>query len=203
MKKKKKKRGPATGIDKVRVEMLVIAERVGVRWTRRLLNTCMREGKIPEEWWMGLIVLGTYRGVTLLSHVLKMLERILDGRIRRTVECELEKEPPGFRRGKGTADGMFTLRQLVEKKLEGHENMALGLIDLGKAYDIVPKDVAMATLRWVGVPEAEVRMIEGTYEETKRRVVCGHGISEEFRVDVGLRQGSALTPLLCIAVILR
>ena len=45
-----------TGIDEVRVEMLVMAEGVRVRWTRRLLNTCMREGKIPEEWRMGLIV---------------------------------------------------------------------------------------------------------------------------------------------------
>ena len=38
-----------SGIDKVRVEMLVIAERVWVKWTRRLLNTCMKEVEIPEE----------------------------------------------------------------------------------------------------------------------------------------------------------
>ena len=40
----------------------------------------------------------------------------------------------------------------------------------------------MATLRWMGVSEAEVRMVEGTHEESKGRVVC-----------VGLRQGSGLT----------
>ena len=32
----------------------------------------------------------------------------------------------------------------------------------------------------------------------KRQQVCGPGISEEFRVDVDLRQGSALSPLLFI-----
>ena len=47
-------------------------------------------------------------------------------KIRRIVECEMGKEQQGFRRGRGTADGMYTLRQLVEKKLEGQENMALG-----------------------------------------------------------------------------
>ena len=57
----------------------------------------------------------------------------------------------------------------------------------------------IATLRYVGVPEAEVRMAECTYEETKCRVVWGSGISEEFRVDVGL--GSAQSPLLFIAVV--
>ena len=92
--------------------------------------TCMREGKVAEEWRAGLIVPvwkrkgdvhdpGKYRGITLLSHVLKVLESILGGRIRRK----------GFRRGRGTADGMFTLRQLVEKRLEGQENMAPGFIN--------------------------------------------------------------------------
>ena len=118
---KKMKRRRVTDIDEVRVEMLVMADHVGVRWTRRLLNTFMRVGKIPEEWRSGLIVLvrkrkgdvqepGKYRGVTLLSHVLKMLERILDGRIRRIVECEMGEEQQGFRRGSGTADGTLTLR---------------------------------------------------------------------------------------------
>ena len=40
---------------------------------------------------------------------------------------------------KGDADRMFTPRRLVEKKLEGQENMALGFIDLQKAYDTVPR----------------------------------------------------------------
>ena len=52
----------------------------------------------------------------------------------------------------------------------------------------------------MGVPEAEMRMVEGICEETKGLIVCGSRISEEFRVDVGLRQGSALSPLLFIAV---
>ena len=43
-------------------------------------------------------------------------------------------------------------------------------------------------------------MVEGTYEETDI-VVCKPGISEEFRVDVCLRQGSALSPLLLITVV--
>ena len=70
----------------MRVGMLVMADRVGVRWTRRLLNTCMREGKIPEEWLIFPVWNrkrdahdpDKYRGITLLSHVLKVLETILD-----------------------------------------------------------------------------------------------------------------------------
>ena len=44
-------------------------------------------------------------------------------------------------------------------------------------------------------------MVEGTYEETKVKVVCRPGISDEFRVDICLRQRSALSPLLFITVV--
>ena len=59
----------------------------------------------------------------------------------------------------------------------------------------------MATLRWMGIPEAEGRMVEGTYEKTTARVVVGERASEEFEVKIGLRQGSVLSPLLFIAVL--
>ena len=58
----------------------------------------------------------------------------------------------------------------------------------------------MATLRWMRVLEAEVMMVEGTYEKTTARVVVGEGASEESDVNIGLRQGSVLSPLLFTAV---
>ena len=69
------------------MEMLDLAGDVGVNWTRRLLNSCLTEGKIPVEWRTGLIIPiwkmkgdvhdpGKYRGITLLSQVLKLLERV-------------------------------------------------------------------------------------------------------------------------------
>ena len=59
----------------------------------------------------------------------------------------------------------------------------------------------MVTLRWMGVPDAEERMVEGTYETTTARVVVAEGASEEFEVKIGPRQGSVLSPLLFIAAL--
>ena len=49
---------------------------------------------------------------------MKLPERSLDKRLRERVETELGEEQLGFRKGRGTTDGMFSLRQLVEKRLE-------------------------------------------------------------------------------------
>ena len=59
------------------------------------MNVCLREGSIPEDWRRGLIVpiwkrngdvqdLEKYKGIMLLRHVMKVLERILDRKIRKT-----------------------------------------------------------------------------------------------------------------------
>ena len=61
---------------------------------------------------------GKYRGITLLIQILKMLEMVLDARNRIRVECDFGEEHQGFRKGRGTADGIYVLRQMVEKRLE-------------------------------------------------------------------------------------
>ena len=50
------KQGRVPDIDVMRVEMVMAAGESGISWTKRLLNTCMRQGKVPEEWRTGLIV---------------------------------------------------------------------------------------------------------------------------------------------------
>ena len=79
--------------------------------------------------------------------------------------------------------------------------MAIKFVDLEKAYAIIPREMTMGTLGWMGVPEGEVRMVEGTYEDKESRVLCGPGVSGESKVNVGPTQGSALIPLLFIAVV--
>ena len=58
---------------------------------------------------------------------------------------------------------MFALRQLVEKRLETQGRMAVGFVDPEKAYDTVPREMVTATVRWMGVPETEARMVEAMY----------------------------------------
>ena len=45
-----------------------------------------------------------------------MLQRLLDGRIRKGVEMVIGEDQQRFRKG-GVMEGMFMLRQMVEKRL--------------------------------------------------------------------------------------
>ena len=70
----------------------------------------------------------------------------VDARIRRRVKCDFGEEQQGFKKGRGTADGMYVLRQMVEKRLEVQGSEALW-VDLEKYFDTVPREMVVATLR--------------------------------------------------------
>ena len=96
---------------------------------------------------------------------------------------------------------MYVLRQMVEKRLEVQGGMALGFIDLEKAFDTVPREMVMATLRWTGVPEAEVRMVEGTYEKTTAKEWWWEKELRRSLISNWTEAGQCGEPLLFISVL--
>ena len=141
-----------------------------------------------------------YRGIKLLSHSLKLLEKVVEARIRRIVEGKLGEEQCGFRPGRGTTDLMFVIRQLLEKYLEVGKDVVLAFLDLEKANDKVPCSIIWPIMRWYGVPEKLIALVKAMYRDPITRVRTTYGLTEGFNVAVGLRQGSAMSPLIFIMI---
>ncbi|KAK3521327.1 hypothetical protein QTP70_003170 [Hemibagrus guttatus] len=69
-------------------------------------------------------------------------------------------------------------------------------VDLEKAYDRVPREELWYCMRKAGVAEKYVRVVQDMYERSRTVVRCAVGQTEEFKVEVGLHQGSAQSPFL-------
>ena len=65
---------------------------------------------------------GKYREIKLMSHTMKVRERIIEARLRDIVE--ITKQQYGFMPGKGTTDAMFALRML-DGKVQGRSKRAI------------------------------------------------------------------------------
>ncbi|MCJ8736954.1 hypothetical protein PDJAM_G00018110 [Pangasius djambal] len=81
-------------------------------------------------------------------------------------------------------------------KLDPTKTELLFIPDLEKAYDRVPREELWYCMRKSGVAEKYVRVVQDMYERSRTVVRCAVGQTEEFEVEVGLHQGSVLSPFL-------
>lgn len=149
------KRGKAAGHDSLTSEMIKNMQENGMEVLTRLFNRIWNEQKIPEEWEIGILlpihkkgdnrVCNNYRGITLLSVMLKTYERILEKRLQSIIEIQLEEPQSGFRKGRGIQDHIFTLKQIIEKNPNSKIHVAF--IDIEKAFDSIPRNEIWNSLR--------------------------------------------------------
>ena len=191
----KMKAGKAAGPSGIVVEMIRLAGDMGVSMIRDLAAAIIRGGKVPSDWEQSFIAClykgkadalerGNYRGLKLTEQVMKVLERIVDGLIRQLVS--IDDSQFGFVPGRGTADAIFVVRQLLEKHLAANKRLYMAFVDLEKAFDRVPQNVIWWALRKLGVEEWIVRLVQGMYANARIRVRVAEGYSEEFEVKVGV-----------------
>ena len=80
-------------------------------------------------------------------------------------EKKLIEQQSGFRKGRGTSEQIFNVRQLIEKHIEHQQGLVMAFVDLRKAYDSVSRELLMAILRAEGFPDKIVRIVERLLRE--------------------------------------
>src|SRR2546425_8699159 len=151
--------GKAAGPSGVAADMLKAAGEAEVKWVTDTCNEVVRSGVVPADWrrsWMVNVYKGkgdaiecsSYRGIKLLDHVLKVLERVLEARLRKT--AKIDDMQFGFSPGKGTTDAIFIVRQVQEKLLGKHKELWMAFVDFEKALDRETREGLWWVLRHVG-----------------------------------------------------
>jgi len=115
---KKMKRHKVPGLSGLSAEMMQATEGIGTQWLLDLRNGILKEGCIPEDWKSSVILpiykekgdpteCGSYRGIKLLEHAMKVVQRIFEHRIWQQIE--VDDIQFGFMKGKGNTDAIFTV----------------------------------------------------------------------------------------------
>ena len=78
-----------------------------------------------------------YCTIALISHISKVMLKILQARLQPYMNHELPDVQAGFRKGRGTRDPNANIRWIIEKAREFQKNIYFCFIDYAKAFDCV------------------------------------------------------------------
>ena len=173
-----------------------------------LILTIWNQERIPAEWLTSDIVTiykkkgdrtdcNNSRGISLLVNASKVLAKIMLSRLtKHLTESTLPETQCGFRKERSTCDMIFVARQIQEKCHEQNRELYIAFIDLAKAFDTVNRELLWNALSKFGVPNKFLTILKSLHDNMNARVSIGGNKSEPFNVEVGVKQGCVLAPVI-------
>jgi len=170
----------------------------------KVYNTCLEEGTFPETWKTARLVLlrkgdkplgepSSYRPLCLLDCLGKLLEKIIDNRLREFLDTHegLHDRQFGFRKGRSTLDALNALGDSTES----NKKIGILTLDIKNAFNSAPWKAITDTMY-----EKEVygylQNIIGSYLESRSLTFGEDGNEEKIDVTCGVPQGSVIGPTL-------
>jgi hypothetical protein len=93
-------------------------------------------------------------------------------------------------------EAIFLIRQLMESCREQKKDLHMVFIDLKKAYDKVTRNVMWRALQKHKVSTKYITLIKDMYDNIVTSVPTSDGDTNDFPINIGLHQRSALSAYL-------
>jgi hypothetical protein len=131
-----------------------------------------------------------------MSHITKILLKVIQERIQNKINLELEEEQFGFRKNSGTREAIFCIRMIIEKYIEVDKPIYACFIDYTKAFNRVRHERLVQCLKDIHLDNADIRLICNLYWEQTAVIRYIRTNSEAIDIKRGVRQRCVLSPCL-------
>ena len=122
--------------------------------------------------------------------------KILQARLQEYVNRELPDVQDGFRRGRGTRDQIANIHWIIKNARKFQKNIYFCFIDYAKAFDCVDHNKLQKILQEMETPDHLTCLLRNLYAGQEATVRTGHGKTDWFQIEKGVRQGCILSPCL-------
>ena len=170
---KSMRNGKATGNDKISKEMIEACKDLGTEKIVDIANNIYNNGVIPSQMKESVFITipkkgdllkcGNYRLISLMSHVAKIILRVLMNRIKKKIYAEVSWSQLDLRKSKRTMNAVFIMRMFAERSIEMQRNLYAVFIDYEKAFDRVKHHEIMKNLERIGVDQKDRRFLKILY----------------------------------------
>ncbi|VDP00515.1 unnamed protein product, partial [Schistosoma mattheei] len=204
------KSGKAAGPDNIPAEALKADVTANARILHILFNKIWDEEQVPKDWKEGLPIkipkngdlsnCDNYRGITLLSILGKVFNKVLLNRMKDCIDAQLRDQKAGFCKDRSCTDQIATLWTILEQSTEWDSSLYINFIDYEKAFDSVDRTTLWKLFRHLGVLQKIVNIIQSSYDGLHCKIVHGGQLSNSFEVKTGVRQRCLLSSFLFLPI---
>ena len=134
----------ASGGDEIPLELFQILKDDAVKVLHSICQQIWKTQPRPQDWRRSVFIpipkkgnakeRSNYRTVALISHISKVMLKILQAWLQQSVNRELPDVQAGFRKGRGTRDRIANICWIVEKAGEFQKNIYFCFIDYTKTF---------------------------------------------------------------------
>jgi len=196
----------AVGPDNISVEMLKALDSYGTKKLTVLCNTIYQTGNIPQDLLESVFITlpkkakatecSDFRTISLMSHVIKVILKIILNRNQRKFSEEAGEYQFGFKKGSGTREAIFCLRMIIDKCLEKGKDVYCCFIDYAKAFDRIHHDHLIKCLDQIGMDGKDLKVLTNLYWQQKACIRIEEETSKQIEIKRGVRQGCVASPSL-------
>ena len=136
-----------------------------------------------------------YQGITVLSILGKILERVLQNRSNERIESKQSKMQRGFTANSSAVNADLIVSETQNEAKDLGEPLRLVTLDACKAFDVVWQESLLRKIFNVGVQGSLWVCMKNLYRGAFSAVKWQGQISEMFEIKQGVRQGGILSTL--------
>ena len=137
-----------------------------------------------------------YRGISIGSTVCKLLINLILDRIRPWYELQLSDEQNGFRKDRGTTEGIYTIKRIQQITDRKKQPLFLLFVDLTAAFDHIPRDWLFESIRLRFDNHQSCLLFDILEKLYQNTTLTFEDANETFKTSSGVRQGGPESPLL-------
>ena len=199
----------ATGLDQVHYQLLTHLPNCTRSVLLKVYNQVWESGCFPPSWREAVVIPipkpgkdhsdpGNFRPLALTSCLRKTMDRMISARLMWPLESQglLSEKQCGFRKNNSTLDHLVRFETFIRNAFVKKEHVLTIFFDLEKAYDTTWKHGIRVDLWVLGFRGHLPRFIQSFLSERSFKVKVGSTLSELHEQEMGVPQGSILSPAL-------
>jgi hypothetical protein len=199
----------APGLDEVNNILIKNLPEKGFEYLKFIINSCLKLNHFPKVWKHAKVIpipkpgkpaneLSSYRPISLLSSISKILERVLLNRINEHLEDNniIPSQQCGFRTGRSTSHQLIKVIKTAKENLNNKKSTGMIFLDVEKAFDRVWHNGLLYKMLKLRFPLPLIKTVRSFLSERSFAVFIKGQFSEIKVIKYGVPQGAVLSPTL-------